>query len=64
MTPLIKRAIKKQIGMINLFFRYQGRLINAMKSLMKYIVGKYEVRLTQFQDRDVHLSVEIQLIFK
>ncbi len=35
MIAPMKRVVNKQIGMMNLFLRYQGRLVNIMKSLIK-----------------------------
>jgi hypothetical protein len=36
----IDRIVIPQIGMANLFLRYHGRLLNAMKSLIKNTVRK------------------------
>jgi hypothetical protein len=40
MIAPMKRVVNKQIGMMNLFLRYQRRLVNIMKSLIKNTVKK------------------------
>jgi hypothetical protein len=35
MITAITRIVNKQIGMMNLFVRYQGRLVNIIKSAIK-----------------------------
>jgi len=35
MIAAIDRIVNKQIGMMNLFMQYQGRLVNIMKSAIK-----------------------------
>jgi hypothetical protein len=60
MIAATSKILNKQIGMANLFLRYQGRLVNVMKNLHKKIqLGNQEVKLTQFFGEDVHLNIEI-----
>jgi hypothetical protein len=61
MIAAISKILNKQIGMANLFLRYQGRLVNVMKILHKKKIklGSQEVKLTQFLGKDVHLNIEI-----
>jgi hypothetical protein len=40
MITAITRVVNKQIGMMNLFVRYQGRLVNVMKNVIKNTIRK------------------------
>jgi len=60
MIPAMNRRINKQAGMTNLFLRYQLGLENVNKIFMKNILlRKNLLKLTQFLDKEVHLSIEI-----
>ena len=59
MPAAMNTVVRRLIGMMNLFFQYQGRLVNMIKVLSKAQVDKNEVELTQFLDKVVHLSKEI-----
>jgi hypothetical protein len=61
MIPAMNRRINKQAGMTNLFLRYQLVLENLNKIFMKNILlRKSLLKLTQFLDKEVHLSIEIE----
>jgi len=60
MIAAMNRRINKQAGMTNLFLRYQLGLENVNKIFMKNILlRKSLLKLTQFLDKEVHLSIEI-----
>ena len=61
-VPMMSRVASKHIGMANLFLRYQERLINITESVMKTTVKKIVCRPTQFEDKDMHLNIDILLV--